>query len=292
MAKGYSKQVSDRTKASRALAQTIETNATAIVQGVKAALDAKGAKAPDVGPLLAALGSLVTVRSDALSAADQAHELEMADDQAPREARDAATEKGRETLIDLRAALAGTYGNASLSKVGLSGPAPQDPQALLAYGRKVQESLAQVKLGAPKRKGVQVDLKVFGKELDTQLGALESALKDVARETREGQATQGQGQGPRRERQGLSARRRPRRSPRPPRRARRGGRPRPPLGPQPRPPRRRRARAHPRPRAGLSGTKTRGFSSLWSKGLAARPELGRGALHGLRSRQFFENTRS
>jgi hypothetical protein len=190
MAKGYSKQVSDRAKASRALAQTIETNAAAIAEGVKAALGTKGAKAPDVGPLLAALASLVTVRSDALAAADQAHELEMADDQAPREARDAATEKGRETLVDLRAALAGAYGNASLPKVGLTGPAPQDPQALLAYGRKVNESLAQVKLGAPKRKGVQVDLKVFGKELDTQLAALESALKAVARETREGQATQ------------------------------------------------------------------------------------------------------
>jgi hypothetical protein len=190
MAKGYSKQVSDRAKASRALAQTIETNTVAIVEGVKSALGTKGTKAPDVGALLASLGALVTVRADALSAADQAHELEMADDQAPREARDAATAKSRETLVDLRAAIVGTHGTSALPALGLTGPAPQDSQPLLAYGRKVEEAIASAKLGTPKRKGVQVDLKVFGKELGTHLTALEASLKDVARETREGQVTQ------------------------------------------------------------------------------------------------------
>jgi hypothetical protein len=93
-------------------------------------------------------------------------------------------------LIDLRAAIVGTHGNSALSALGLTGPAPQDSQPLLAYGRKVEEAIASAKLGTPKRKGVQVDLKVFGKELGTHLTALEASLKAVARETREGQVTQ------------------------------------------------------------------------------------------------------
>ena len=46
-----------------------------------------------------------------------------------------------------------------------------------------------MKLGAPRRKGVTVDLAVFAKDLALHLDPLATALEDVTREAREGQAT-------------------------------------------------------------------------------------------------------
>lgn len=193
MAKGYSKQVTDRQKSSRSLAETISTNQEAIASGLEAVLErvAVGKKVPDTRGLLALLAQLVTTNSEETAAADRAHELEMADDVAPRNARDSSAAKVRETLIDLRGALLTTYGDATVAAFGLAAAVPTDGQAVVSFGQKVSEALATVKLGKPKRDGVSMDLKVFAKELKTHLPALEGALSDVTREVREGQATLG-----------------------------------------------------------------------------------------------------
>lgn len=190
--KGYSKQVSDRAKASRGLAQTLETNASALAEAIEKAL-ARGASKPkklgDLTGLFVAMGALVTAVSEELEAADQAHEREMADDAAPRDEREAAIAAVREVLVDLRSALVAAYPASALKAVGLSGAAPYDGQALLSYGKKVLEGLEGAKLGAPKREGLHVDTKVFAKDLRKQLRALDPALAAVAREQREGEAT-------------------------------------------------------------------------------------------------------
>lgn len=192
MAKGYSKQVSDRAKASRALVQSLETNSTAIVEALESTLSrgaAKPKKLGDLGALFAAMGELVGAASEALEAADQAHELEMADDVAPRDARDVAAGLVREVMVDLRSALVAAYAPAALRATGLAGSAPQDPQVLLTYGKTVLEGLAQADLGAPKRAGLRVDVKAFSKDLGANLAELEASLSTVAREVREGEAT-------------------------------------------------------------------------------------------------------
>lgn len=193
MAKGYSKQVTDRQKSTRALVHTIETNAENIGAGIEATLSRVGqnggAKAPSLAGFLRTAAKLLTTSGAALEHADKAHEHEMADDVAPRNARDEAAAKARETLVDLRAAVQPTYGDAGLSAVGLSAAVPQDPQVLLSVGKKVHALLGTVDLGEPRRKGVAVDVKVFMKELAASLKSLELALDDVARELREGQAT-------------------------------------------------------------------------------------------------------
>lgn len=192
MAKGYSKQVSDRAKASRALVQSIETHSPVLVEALEGALSrgaAKPKKLGDLGALFSAMGALVGSASEALEAADQAHELEMADDIAPRDARDAAAALVREVLVDLRSALGAAYAPAALRATGLSGSAPQDPQVLLTYGKTVLEGLAQADLGAPKRTGLRVDVKAFSKDLGAHLDELEASLAVVAREVREGEAT-------------------------------------------------------------------------------------------------------
>ena len=197
MAKGYSKQVTDRQKLTRALVHTIDTNADAIGAGLESVLAPVGAGEKDSpaakGPYLAAfvrlLGKHLAASGTALEHADKAHELEMADDVAPRNTRDEFATKARETLIELRALLEPTYGESSLVALGIADAVPQDPQAILSVGKRVQAALATASLGEPRRKGVTLDLKVFAKELTSTLKPLEQALNDVAREAREGQVT-------------------------------------------------------------------------------------------------------
>ena len=87
-----------------------------------------------VGLLLRLVGRLIATENEALVRADAAHERELADDAAPRKARDEAVEKVRRILVDLRAAVETTCGMAGLPRLHLLEAVPTDPSVLATIG--------------------------------------------------------------------------------------------------------------------------------------------------------------
>lgn len=192
MAGGYSKKVTDRQKSSLSVVSTFETHADRIGEELASALGphcAKGEKVPDGALLVRLLAKVLASRSERLVKADQEHEAELADDAEPRNARDTAASSVRETLVDLRAAVESSHGPGGLTKLGLSSAIPSDPRVLATLGANVQTSLEKVALGKPRRPGLELQPKVFAKELASRLPVLEAALTAVEREVREAQVT-------------------------------------------------------------------------------------------------------
>lgn len=188
-----SKQVTDREKSARAVGAAAETHAKDIGAGLESALEpylAKGETMPDLGLLARLLGRGIEARAKALVDADVAHEKELGDDAQPREQRDAAAEKVRHVLVDLRAVAEPTYGAAGLRLLSLAGAVPSDPSVLKTTAAAVSAALLDDKLKLPKaRKGMKLDRQVFADELAESLPALGKALNDVAREAREAETT-------------------------------------------------------------------------------------------------------
>jgi hypothetical protein len=189
-----SKQVTDRQKSTRAVAAAADKHADEIGSHLGAMLSPhlqKGETMPDVALLARLVGRLVAVRCDALVAADRAHEAELSDDSAPREARDEAADHVRQVLVDLRSAVDTLYGAAGLTKLRLAAPVPTDPQVLATAGGNVLEALedATVKLAKPSRAGLKLDRQAFADDLSAEIPKLQAALKVVAREAREAEAT-------------------------------------------------------------------------------------------------------
>ena len=186
-----SKQVLDRQKGSRAVTAAAEAHAADVDAKVRDALAgvlASGEAMPDIALLVRLAGRLVARRMDALSAADDAHETELGDDHGPRTARDAAAEKVRRVLIDLRAAVETGYGDAGLARFGLTSAVPESA-ALDVRAERVRSALGSDKPLPAARAGISVDLKAFAAELDAARAPLSAALADVAREAREAQTT-------------------------------------------------------------------------------------------------------
>lgn len=190
-----SKLVTDREKSARAVAAAAETHAAAIATGMKDALTAhlrQGESMPDGALLARLIGRKILADNAALSTADHAHEKELADDEGPREDRDAAAAKTRSLLVDLRAAVEAAYEARGLSLLGLSDAVPVDPSVLATTAGNVLKALedADLKLPKPRRAGLKLDRKAFAEELGAELPALQKALQKVAKEDREKEATQ------------------------------------------------------------------------------------------------------
>lgn len=190
-----SKQVTDRQKSSRAVAAAAATHAKAIGDALTAALTPhlkSGEVLPDAALLVELFGRKVAADNAALAKADTAHEAELADDAAPREARDAATEEVRGLLVDLRAGVDSAYGLPGLAVLGLKGQTPDDPTAIASLGAAVLEALKDPKrkLPKPRRAGNKLDRAAYVAELSAALPPLQKALARVAKEDREKEHTQ------------------------------------------------------------------------------------------------------
>src|SRR5262249_45329557 len=150
----------------------------------------KDEKMPDVALVSRLVGRWIEATNHALVVADDAHTKELADDAAPREARDTSVEKVREVLLDLRAAADTAYGAAGLRKLALAEAVATDPAAVAAQARQARDALAddEVKLPKPRRAGIKLDRAAFAAELDAELPPLKKALDAVAREAREAEA--------------------------------------------------------------------------------------------------------
>jgi len=189
-----SKAVIDRQKSARSVAAAAHTHASEVADHVRAALSPylrPDEEMPDIALCVRLVGRLIASENEALVRADITHEAELADDAAPRKARDDATEKIRRILVDLRAAVETTCGMAGLPRLHLAEAVPQDPSVLATIGRSVYDALRDenVKLPAPRRRGLSLDRLAFAEELAAELPPLERALAAVAREAREAEAT-------------------------------------------------------------------------------------------------------
>jgi len=186
-----SKMVADRTAIARTVLSSIEVHGAEISADLTKILFPDGPpKNLTVEDFVNALHRSLTASVDELRAADLAHAQELADDEAPRAARDSAFTHLRDQVIGLRGTLASVYGPAVLKAYGLSGETPEDPNLLLHRAENTASLLASRPLTEkPKQEGVTVDVKKLGASLRARAKKLKDALDAVKREEREGQLT-------------------------------------------------------------------------------------------------------
>lgn len=190
-----SKLVTDREKSARAVTAAADTHAAAVGEALANELAphlAPGETMPDVALLVRLFGRKIAADNATLVKADTAHERELADDAAPREARDTAAAKVREILVDLRSSVDAAYGAAGLAVLGLTGTTPVDPSVLATAAASAVAALQDPEraLPKPRRAGNQIDRAAFADELAAELPALQTALARVVTEDREKEATQ------------------------------------------------------------------------------------------------------
>jgi hypothetical protein len=188
-----SKQVTDRQKSASAVIAAGETHAERVGTELDALLAPylrPGEEMPSLSLLMHLVARSLADTRDRMVAADEAHIAELADDAAPREARDAAATALSEEITDLREWLTGLYGAAAVPRFGFSDVTPRDPVQLVRFGREIVAALGKRDLPRPRRQDIQWDAAATVRKLEGLCDELDGHLKDVAREVREAEATQ------------------------------------------------------------------------------------------------------
>jgi len=188
-----SKMIVDKQKSTRSVVAVGETNADSVGERMKRELLAylkKSEIMPDFALMMRLLGRALEDRMRAMVAADEAHEAELRDDEAPRAGRDASGERLGTQLAGLRDATSSIYGAPTAAALGIPGEIPRDPAMLLQVGRNTVGAAIRVKLPKPLLPGASLDLKVIAQQLASTCDDLAGHLADVAREQREAQVTQ------------------------------------------------------------------------------------------------------
>lgn len=190
-----SKQVIDRKRSAESVNELVdaasERAAKALTERFSGLLE-KGEKNPDWRLMFALLGRQITRDVLALEAKSDAHEKELGDDLKPRNARDAAYTLSREVATDARALVSRLHGDEALAEMQMSAPVPEDAAGLEGWMKNAIGALRdkKIKLAAPVRQSAKIDREALADELDEAHCKLGPALKAVAREAREAQATQ------------------------------------------------------------------------------------------------------
>lgn len=192
-----SKEVLDRQKSAGAVVASLEAHGDAAGERLGAQFKAvlrKGEAAPDVAQTLRLFGRMLARDAAALAEADDRHEAEKADDDAPRAARDESAAVVREACVVARDGVAAVYGDAALAPLGLAEavPAASDGASLARYAERAAGKLADAKLPLPKprTRAVSVDRGALAASIGERLPTLQRALGDVERERRELEGTQ------------------------------------------------------------------------------------------------------
>ena len=185
------KQVTDREKSANAVVAAGQTQAEVTEVALNKLLKphlAKGESLPDIGLVMILIARAIEAAKTRMVEADAAHEAELGDDAAIRQARDEAAGALSDKLVELREVIVGVYGGAAASAL-FSGPVPQDPVVLSRFAGEVATEMARVKLPAPRVKGAKLDPAETAADLRDLRATLDAAIKEVAKEVREAQAT-------------------------------------------------------------------------------------------------------
>ncbi|MEP7125790.1 MAG: hypothetical protein ABJE95_32970 [Byssovorax sp.] len=183
--------VSDRTAIARTVLTSLSVHGAEVSDELEKILFPAGPPVHlTVAHVLTALGATIERATRTLTEADLANAAELADDEAPRTARDQGIIDLRSRLITIRGALSSAFGNGILGAYGLSGETPEDADLLVHRARSVADLLAtRALVEKPRQEGITVDAVVLGLSLAKPIAHLDAALADVKREEREAQLT-------------------------------------------------------------------------------------------------------
>jgi hypothetical protein len=186
-----SKIVTTKQKQAEQIKEAIRTHGGVISDALQAKAARRGAALTAVQTLLQFAHDAVDDALTQAADADAAHEAELADDHAPREARDAAAETLRGNLVDLRRTTATLYGDRQVKTLAFPAEIPRDPALVERVALDVLGALRKGPLPAPLLVGISpVSTDAWIGLLEAGLDALTTARADVTRETQEARATQ------------------------------------------------------------------------------------------------------
>jgi hypothetical protein len=123
-----SKQVTDKKKSSDSVVAAVWANTARVQSGITRTLGEPAGKA--AATLAGALATRLETTTSAMVSADDAHATELADDRAPRDARDAATAALVSEVVLVKEQLRTVAGPAFLVDVLAAGVTPSDPTTL------------------------------------------------------------------------------------------------------------------------------------------------------------------
>lgn len=180
----FSKMVRDRLRAATFVAQAARTHAERATEGLTMTLGGEVA-AP---ALFTALVALLDEQARRLEAAETAWREELADDAAPRAARDAAVEALVAAAVQARAVLVAVYGETVAARCGLQGATPRDGASLVPVAEALLKRFGEATAGVAPRLGLVLDPKAVLDPVRAALAAYLAAAADVVREAREAEA--------------------------------------------------------------------------------------------------------
>lgn len=180
------KMSSDRLKSALFVTQAARTHRAALVAGLSTRLNRP---ALDAGALIDGIADGIDGAAEGLRVAAQAHRDELGDDPAVRAERDARAEALYGQMIAVREALGGIYGPACLEALTQTGRLPPRPDMLLESAEALVRALPVVLPQHTPRFGAGFDPAEIVESIQAGIEPLRAALKAVAREVREAEAT-------------------------------------------------------------------------------------------------------
>lgn len=189
--KTLSKKVADRIAIIAAVKSSLSVHGLEVGKPLEIVLFPDGPPANlTVAGFIQAMHDALSRIQEQLSIADINHAAELADDVAPRNARDEQLGLLREELIGLRSSLTATFSAALATAYGFPSTIPEDTDELLQVATHVEGLLRSRPLTEKARqKGITMDLIAVADGIKETSTALRAALKDVERERREAQLT-------------------------------------------------------------------------------------------------------
>lgn len=187
------KEVNVREAAAETVAAAADAHSERVSQAFKDRFQKFAPKkqpVPDMGVVLRMLAGALRASAAELVEKSEAHDAELSDDAAPREARDSATAELVQAMVSIRGTTETVYGRAGLKVLGIDGRTPTDSKAIQEHARKLVKQLNDPGLKLPKpQDGVKIDTGVWLAKVSKPLAVLAQARKDVAREEREAEIT-------------------------------------------------------------------------------------------------------
>lgn len=183
------KQVQDTLKRAQDLIEVAKAHGPAIGQAVDelvAPFMPRGTR-PATGALIAGLMGAVAHAADDLIAKQEVLESELADDAAPRAARDEVANKLYNRVVGFRSTVESTCGQAAVRALAITGNTPRDPGQLLTLARTMLRNASKAKL-EPTQPGVTIDVRTATRGIANLCDELEGHIKAVRREDKEADA--------------------------------------------------------------------------------------------------------
>ncbi len=182
-----SKAVADRIAISRTVVESIKLRAPEISGGLERALFPLGVPQNlRVADIVLALRTALSQATETMTRADAAHQIELADDVAPRVLLDQRSDLLKAFLVSLRATLVSTYGSTVATAYAIPHQIPDDPELLLHIAVGVERLLRERSLvETPRIRSLAIAPLAVAEDLAVAIAELRRALTDVTREQRE-----------------------------------------------------------------------------------------------------------